>query len=212
MGTGWLMAPDLLLTNHHVIEARSPDEAPASDSDFRAQASTINTWFHYEEREAEHWEYEGWDLEYANRALDYALLRFSSSAAFTKPLSEWRFLLFVPSPPQLTKGYRLNIIQHPQGGPKLIAIRSNFFVDRYSTANEPDRIRYLTDTEPGSSGSPVFDDAWKVVALHHASVQVPEEQYRGEVIKYNNQGILLSAIFGDMPESIRREIRGAQGW
>ena len=88
------------------------------------------------------------------------------------------FLPVVPDRSELTRGARLNIIQHPQGGPKRIAIRSNFYFDVHSTAREPDRLRYLTDTEPGSSGSPV-------VALHHAAVAIPGENYRGEVIKYN---------------------------
>jgi hypothetical protein len=30
------------------------------------------------------------------------------------------------------------------------------------------RVHYRTPTEPGSSGSPVFDDLWRLVALHHA--------------------------------------------
>jgi V8-like Glu-specific endopeptidase len=29
------------------------------------------------------------------------------------------------------------------------------------------RVRYATNTEPGSSGSPVFDLDWNLVALHH---------------------------------------------
>ena len=30
------------------------------------------------------------------------------------------------------------------------------------------RLRYQTNTEDGSSGSPVFNREWRVVALHHA--------------------------------------------
>ena len=37
VGTGWLAAPGLLLTNHHVIEVRERDEPPASDADFKRQ-------------------------------------------------------------------------------------------------------------------------------------------------------------------------------
>jgi V8-like Glu-specific endopeptidase len=211
-GTGWLVAPDLLLTNHHVVEARDPGEAPASDADFRAQAGIASVWFGYDDREAEHRDYEGWELVHASWALDYALLRFTSAGDGGTPLSVWGHLSVVPTTSELAKGDRLNIIQHPQGGPKRIAIRSNFYVDRNPTAGEPYRIRYLTDTEPGSSGSPVFDDDWRVVALHHAAVQVPEERYRGEVVKFNNQGVLLDAILGDMPDPTRGEVRRAQGW
>ena len=29
------------------------------------------------------------------------------------------------------------------------------------------RVRYATNTEPGSSGSPCFDMNWQLAALHH---------------------------------------------
>jgi endonuclease G len=213
-GTGWLIAPGFLLTNHHVIEARDPRfEAAAADADFRAQAETADVWFDYLEDAAEHWDYGGWELVHASRTLDYALLRSASTLdAAGRPLSDWGFLPVVQERPELARGFRLNIIQHPQGGPKCIAIRSNFYFDIYSTAQEPDRLRYLTDTEPGSSGSPVFGDDWRVLALHHAAVAIPEEKYRGEVIKYNNQGICMAAIMKDLPSPISREIGAAQGW
>ena len=57
----------------------------------------------------------------------------------------------------------INIIQHPGGGPKQIALYHNVVV--YSDERV---VQYLTDTLPGSSGSPCFNDAWEVVALHHS--------------------------------------------
>ena len=109
-------------------------------------------------------------------------------------------------------GHRVAKAAHAQGGPKQVAIRSNFYFDRVSTKEQPDRIRYLTDTEPGASGSPVFDDRWQVVALHHASVEVKKDVYRGEVVKYNNQGIAIHAILNDLPGMVQDEIKKAQGW
>ena len=212
-GTGWLIAPGLLITNHHVIEARDHRyEAPASESDFRGQAANALAWFDYNDDDAEHWEYASTELLHANETLDYALLCLTSSptGGAVKPLSEWGFLRIIPTRLELSRGYRLNIIQHPLGGPKRLAIRSNFYVDRYSRPEEPERIRYLTDTQPGSSGSPVLNDDWQVIALHRASVAVPEEQYRGEVIKYNNEGVCIGGILEDLPSPIRQDISAAQ--
>jgi endonuclease G len=112
--------------------------------------------------------------------------------------------------PILTKGTRLNIIQHPQGGPKRLAIRSNFFMNSASRPNVPHRLNYLTDTEPGSSGSPVLNDDWQVVALHSASIKVPETQYKGDVIKYNNQGIAIQAVIESLQDTVREEIETIQ--
>lgn len=59
----------------------------------------------------------------------------------------------------------MNIIHHPQGDYKQISIRENLFVGIDET-----KIYYETDTAQGSSGSPVFNDQWQVVGLHHKSV------------------------------------------
>ncbi len=214
-GTGWLIAPGLLLTNYHVIEARIPREEPrATEADFRAQATASAAWFAYDAEGGAYWEYALTELIRCDPRLDYALLRVAPDPASggPRPLSDWGTLGLVDSRPSLSRGDRLNIIQHPNGGPKRLAIRSNFFFDRLSTAGQPDRLRYLTDTEPGSSGSPVFDDFWRVVALHHASVPVPNTTYKGEVVKYNNQGIEIHSILDHLPDATRREINAAQGW
>ncbi len=60
---------------------------------------------------------------------------------------------------------KLNIIHHPQGDYRQISIRENLFVGINET-----KIFYETDTAQGSSGSPVFNDQWQVVGLHHKSV------------------------------------------
>ena len=78
-------------------------------------------------------------------------------------------------------------------------------------------MRYLTDTLRGSSGAPVLDDSWQVVAMHHGYKKVDptlyqEEAGKNNVVKYHNEGIVISDILGDLPTVIRQEIRSAQGW
>lgn len=212
-GTGWLITPSLLITNYHVVEARDRrKELPASEADFREQALRASAWFDYVIENQEYSEYKSTELVHFNRSLDYSLLRLSSQtlSGSSESLTKWGYLSVAQLSPELTRSDRLNIVQHPQGGVKRIAIRSNFYVDRVSTDASPNRIRYLTDTEPGSSGSPVFNDAWEVIALHHAAVEVPESKQRGEIIKYNNQGILIHAILENLPNQILDEIYATQ--
>ena len=59
----------------------------------------------------------------------------------------------------------VNIIQHPRGRPKEVAIKDNHVIKADSVV-----VHYACSTEPGSSGSPVFNNQWEPVALHHASV------------------------------------------
>lgn len=214
-GSGWIIANNLLITNYHVIEARDLRfESHATLDDFKAQASITSIWFDFVDWESSYSDYICPELVSFDQKLDYALLRLPplSSSDAKVPLSDWGFLTISRYIPTLIKGNRLNIIQHPQGGPKRFAIRSNYYVDNYSTVESPSRIRYLTDTEPGASGSPIFNDEWQVVGLHHASVLVPETQYKGEVIKYNNQGILIHSILENLSDEIRKEIQEAQNW
>jgi hypothetical protein len=89
------------------------------------------------------------------------------------------------------------------------AIRNNFYL---GTGYVLHQLRYLTDTEPGSSGSPVLDDSWRVLALHHAYRAVPPEQYKGDIVKYHNEGVALHAVLDDLPPAVRQEIVAAQGW
>jgi V8-like Glu-specific endopeptidase len=83
------------------------------------------------------------------------------------------------------------IIQHPQGGPKQIALTANQVVNVYEH-----RLQYTTDTLPGSSGSPVFNDDWQVIAIHHAGGNLISNS-RGDR-RFVNQGILLSYILRDL--------------
>ena len=79
------------------------------------------------------------------------------------------------------------IIQHPEGGPKQLSFFHNVVVH----VGEG-RVQYLTDTQPGSSGSPVFDRGWNVVALHHSGGWFSDPVSRHNQLR--NQGIHVSVL------------------
>lgn len=82
----------------------------------------------------------------------------------------------------ITRGERVNIIQHPQGRRKEISLHDNKVNYVYDVG-----IRYTADTEGGSSGSPVFNNDWNLVALHHAGWSGPDGTA-------TNEGIRISSI------------------
>jgi endonuclease G len=108
------------------------------------------------------------------------------------PLSQWGFVEFdaeaIP-----TVGDGVTIIQHPKGEDKQIALNANEVLGQLNQ-----HLFYTTDTEPGSSGSPVFNKDWRVVAIHHAGKTDAEG---GLVVnakgdrKGANRGILFRDIF-----------------
>ena len=87
----------------------------------------------------------------------------------------------------------VNIIQHPNGGPKQIALYHNLvaYLDQA-------RVQYLTDTEPGSSGAPVFDSQWRLVALHHSGGWLHEPGHRTKF--YRNEGININRVIDGLKQ------------
>ncbi len=88
----------------------------------------------------------------------------------------------------------VNIIQHPRGRPKEVALQDNQVVKVDNVV-----VQYSCDTEPGSSGSPVFNNQWQLVALHHASVVADGRHGRRSPgspanARFLNEGIRLSAM------------------
>ncbi|XXY45973.1 trypsin-like peptidase domain-containing protein [Sorangium sp. So ce269] len=83
-------------------------------------------------------------------------------------------------------GDHVSIIQHPHGLPKKLGI----FGSEVRFVGE-DTIQYLTDTEEGSSGSPVFNHLWEVVALHHQWAVVDMPDGKPEI---RNQGIHIDRV------------------
>jgi V8-like Glu-specific endopeptidase len=211
-GTGWLIAPGMVITNHHVIEARDYEsEGPATPQDFRAQAEALVARFDYRyEAQAEVVECRHATLLASDPELDYAVLELAEA-----PKVENRQpLRLTPTQPKLERGARLNIVQHPQGGPLQLAIRNNFYVQ---PGEHPAFLRYQTDTEPGASGSPVCNDAWQVVGLHHASVEAPPQQVPQEVLEGKpvtvqmlNEAIAIHSVLSHLPPEVRQRIRAAQ--
>lgn len=87
---------------------------------------------------------------------------------------------------------RLNVVQHPRGRRKEVAIQANRVTNVFSNV-----VRYTTDTEPGSSGSPVFSNGWDLVALHHAA---GSKDASGDW--QDNEGIRIDRIVDDLTSSI----------
>lgn len=163
-GTGFLVSPRLLLTNHHVLSSAA--QARRSVVEFNYQESASG-----EMQSSEVVALQPDTLFLADADLDYALIAVAAEPG----LGTYGWLPLISDPGKVLVGETVNIIQHPNGEPKQLAIRHNQVVDELEQF-----LHYQTDTDPGSSGSPVLNDQWEVVALHHSGV--PQRNSQGEVL------------------------------
>ncbi len=162
-GTGWLCSSQVMVTNHHVLE-----------NIVNAQNAIIE--FEYELKA------DGTLKDRITLSLDPSALFLTSDkldytfVAVHGDTAAFGWLPLFGSADKNLLGESLSIVQHPSGEPKQIALRENRLVDRL-----PNFLHYETDTSLGSSGSPVFNDSWEVVALHHSGV--PRKDNTGQVLK-----------------------------
>jgi hypothetical protein len=85
---------------------------------------------------------------------------------------------------------RMYIIGHPQGRDLELSLQDNELVACNDTL-----VHYRTPTEPGSSGSPVFEpNAWEVVALHHRGTDKMKRIDGQEGFYKANEGVSIMKI------------------
>jgi len=160
-GTGFLVGERLLLTNNHVL----PDVATATESfaefDLESDADGVP-------KPVDSYDLAPDTLFVTDPALDYTLVAVGAGADGTRPGTVHGWLKLIAQQGKIVIGEPVNIVGHPDARPKEIAVRANELLNQL-----PQFLHYRTDTEPGNSGSPVFNDQWEVVALHHAGVPDP---------------------------------------
>ncbi|TYB61358.1 trypsin-like peptidase domain-containing protein [Nonomuraea sp. PA05] len=173
IGTGFLVSPRLLLTNHHVL----PDAAAAASVivEFDAQVTVDNT-----PEISRRFVLDPGEFFVADSALDFALVLVSPGSDGRQAGETFGWNRLSVQTGKLVIGEPVNIIGHPSGRLKEISIRENRLEARLD-----DFLQYQTDTEPGSSGSPVFNDQWEVTALHHSGVPRTDDQ--GRILRRDGQ-------------------------
>ncbi len=173
IGTGFLVSPNLLMTNHHVLT--DTDTARQCFVEFDAQVTVDNT-----PQSATRLELDPDGFFVADARLDFALVLVAGGPDQRPPGETFGWNRLSAQLGKLVIGEPVNVIGHPMGRLKEIAVRDNMLQVRLD-----DFLQYRTDTEPGNSGSPVFNDQWEVVALHHSGV--PRTDGEGRVLRRDGQ-------------------------
>lgn len=177
LGSGFLISQDRLVTNHHVIA--TPAIAAGAiiqcnyQEDLKGGMATF-TEFRLDPDQ----------FFVTSKEDDWTIVKVAGDAN-----RNWGMIDVAPN--EIYVGDRVNIIQHPSGGPKQLS----YFHNQVTFVDER-RVQYLTDTLPGSSGSPVFDSRWRLVAIHHSGGWIPEPSTKRKV--FRNEGIRLQSLYAHL--------------
>jgi len=184
--TGFLVGPDLFMTNHHCIhddEGLLPLEDAAILMDYYQERDVDPTFGGITARVAEILRMDGFK--------DYALLRLD------KPIGNTYGWLELDTGTRVNSSQSVKLISHPRGRSKEIVRRNTQIVDipaGHPLEDDPSALAYLADSEGGASGSPVFlREGAGVIGIHHSAWSS-----RGEPTF--NAGTLMSYIVPEIQQ------------
>ncbi len=181
LGTGFAIGSNLVLTNQHVV----PTDAMAKE--------TVVRFGYRVDASGQLQEGQTYTIKQAKKRspaheLDYVVLETEAKPGEDEHIG---YLKHVNKTLQI--GKPAFILQHPSGEAQKIVLQDNRIT---YVAPDHRRVQYLTNTEGGSSGSPVCNEQWDVVALHHSGRAYPQtvktQHTRG------NEGIPMMAILPEI--------------
>ncbi len=176
-GTGFLVAPDVVMTNYHVAsafwerkdraervrlrfdyESAVPGDSAARGTEHKLATTGRQSSGHAEESDKRPWQvsFSGEDLI----GLDFALLRLAQPAGDDLVRSAKRGFLKLTSR-RFSSTDPIIILQHPAAEPMKLSFGA------VEKADPPSHVEYKVNTEGGSSGSPCLTQDLKVTAIHH---------------------------------------------
>ena len=211
LGTGFLIGPSAVITSYHVLEELVKGDILPSEIRFRFDYKVMENGTPLSEGVFHHLA-DDWLLDFspysqhdnqnahtsgepADDELDYVLIQLAGApgneqiktGSYSASVQRKRGFISVPKPhPPSRSSGALFILQHPHGRPLKLALDTDAVIGFNGRGN---RVRYRTNTESGSSGSPCFDADWNLVALHQGANSSGSDLHH----EYN-QGIPFSCI------------------
>lgn len=187
-GTGFLCSNRLFVTNHHVI--RSVEDAAVFNVEFNYEIDLDGV-----ERPATIFKLAPDTFFFTDDidGLDVTVVAVGERVRGDQPLDAFGWCGLSASATKHALGDFVTIVQHPRGRHKEVVLRENVIAGRNDVA-----LHYVTDTEAGSSGSPVFNSDWSPVALHHwggVHAWQGSGAYQPSMV---NEGIRISVIVDAM--------------
>jgi len=156
LGTGFLVGDGLLITNNHVLSEKHREQSYVEfDYQRKADGQPMRR-VRFDITD---------EIFVTSEELDYTLISIEHSNRDGIDISDYGWIRMLHRSGKALKKHPVGIIQHPGGGEKMLALFNSHVI-----GTQGNFIYYTTDTEGGSSGSPVFSKDWLLAALHHRTV------------------------------------------
>ena len=220
VGSGFLIAPDLVITNYHVIAPFLTKDPLTNEIKANGPGNQMFFFFDYLSAPApnvppspvdavtaaEDWLVYARQLlvrdgkadspkEVTNKEYDYAVIRLARPMGNRSARSGGggrRGWLSLPKekPDYLSTNRRIIVFQHPGKAPQQFDIGDFIQLDPTTT-----RVWYSVSTAHGSSGGAAVDSEGQLFALHNAEVEAGVAVFNGRRV---NQGIRIDIIADDL--------------
>lgn len=179
-GSGFLISNNILLTNYHVLNSKDACENAICTFNFQMnEKGKIQSSKYYQLNPSRLF------ITSPQNDLDFAFVWVDG-----EPGKDFGYIPFLRHAFVVKENDFANIIQHPGGKVKSIALQNNQITFQKETV-----VHYTTDTLSGSSGALVANNEWKAFALHHATRELKAANIKTNTpAQYINEGIKLSAI------------------
>ncbi|MET4590714.1 serine protease [Arthrobacter sp. 754] len=208
-GTGFMISPRLALTNNHVLPDAQSARFSRLEFNFQNGLSGLPLTTSQFDLEPDTFFRTDADLDVTIVAV--AAQSRPDGTAPSVPLATFGFNRTSKDQGKILLGESINIIQHPEGQEKQLALQQNELIDRFDQF-----LHYHTDTSPGSSGSPLYNNQWEILGLHHSGV--PARNEAGDILTVDgtvwdktqnelkiqwiaNEGIRISSILAWLGKS-----------
>lgn len=195
-GTGFLVAPNLFLTNHHVLNSAQVARTAKVEFNYEISPDNLLVGNGTPPRATQLFSLDPTRLFVTSPTtdgLDYTFVWIETAAQSTFgsiPMERSSFTV--------EEGAQAFIIHHPDGKPKEVSLDDTDIIGIKTTI-----IHYSSDTMGGSSGAPVFDHRGRLIALHHASRRQTVALPDGGQTDVVNEGIKIAAIAIDLENKMR---------
>lgn len=167
--TGFMVSPRLLLTNNHVLP--TADDAAQSWVHFRHEFDAFGN-----PVESCVFGLDPSAFFFTDTDLDVTVVAVAEETPDRRHrAARFGWLRLSGSPDTVLPGEWLTLVHHPSGCAKQLALRQNLLI----RSGDSD-LWYASESAWPSSGAPLFNDSWQVVALHR--VGAPARDRAGRVL------------------------------